>query len=56
MVLLEQVSIIIHAAANVKFDQSLKESGCITTKATMDLMQLALKMPQLKVTFLHNST
>ena len=38
----------IHAAANVKFDQSLKEAT-YNVRATRDLLELAKRMKKLKV-------
>lgn len=47
-VLQNEVSCVIHAAANVKFDQSLKEAA-FNVRATRDLLELAKNMPNLKV-------
>ncbi|XP_044261425.1 fatty acyl-CoA reductase wat-like [Tribolium madens] len=50
----EEVTCVIHAAANVKFDQSLKEAA-FNVRATRDLLELAKQMPNLK-SFVYVST
>ncbi|XP_063930462.1 fatty acyl-CoA reductase wat-like [Zophobas morio] len=47
-ILLKETTCVIHAAANVKFDQSLKEAT-YNVRATRDLLELAKRMKKLKV-------
>ena len=47
-ILVQEVTCVIHAAANVKFDQPVKEVAC-NVRATRDLLELAKKMTNLKV-------
>ncbi|KAH0808138.1 hypothetical protein GEV33_014652 [Tenebrio molitor] len=50
----KETTCVIHAAANVKFDQTLKEASH-NVRATRDVLELAKHMPNLKV-FVHVST
>ncbi|CAH1381643.1 unnamed protein product [Tenebrio molitor] len=50
----KETTCVIHAAANVKFDQTLKEASH-NVRATRDVLELAKQMPNLKV-FVHVST
>lgn len=54
-VLIDRVSIIFHVAANVRFDESLKEAVFSNTRSTRDICVLAEKMKKLKV-LLHVSS
>ncbi|KAL6266508.1 hypothetical protein P5V15_003357 [Pogonomyrmex californicus] len=45
--LIERVTIIIHAAASVKFDNSLKYAICVNTRSTRDVCILAQSMKNL---------
>ena len=47
--LIERVTIIIHAAADVKFNNSLKDAIYSNTRATRDVCILAQSMKNLKV-------
>ena len=47
-ILLKETTCVIHAAANVKFDQPLKEAAYYV-RATRDLLELAKKMLNLRV-------
>ncbi|KAK4878572.1 hypothetical protein RN001_011078 [Aquatica leii] len=53
--LIENVSIIFHGAASVRFDDPLKHAVLLNTRGTREVLNLALKMKKLKV-FLHIST
>lgn len=48
-VLISETNIVIHAAANVKFDQPLRLAANINVRSTIDLLNIAKKMSQLKV-------
>ncbi|XP_044261427.1 fatty acyl-CoA reductase wat-like [Tribolium madens] len=54
-VLIAETSIVIHAAANVKFDQPLRTATYINVRSTQDCINLAKKMPNLKA-FIYVST
>ncbi|XP_971355.2 uncharacterized protein LOC659998 [Tribolium castaneum] len=54
-VLIAETSIVIHAAANVKFDQPLRTAAYINVRSTWDCLKLAKKMPKLKA-FIYVST
>ncbi|XP_044261426.1 fatty acyl-CoA reductase wat-like [Tribolium madens] len=54
-VLIAETSIVIHAAANVKFDQPLRTATYINVRSTQDCIHLAKKMPNLKA-FIYVST
>ncbi|XP_044261428.1 fatty acyl-CoA reductase wat-like [Tribolium madens] len=54
-VLIAETSIVIHAAANVKFDQPLRIATYINVRSTQDCIHLAKKMPNLKA-FIYVST
>ena len=47
-ILLKETTCVIHAAANVKFDQTLKEATSYV-RATKDLLEFAKRMLNLKV-------
>lgn len=47
--LTEQVNVVFHCAANVRFDQPLREAVNMNTLGTQRMMQLAEKMQHLKV-------
>lgn len=49
-ILKKEVTIVVHAAANVKFDQTLRIATYANVRATKDLIELAQEIPQLKVT------
>ena len=48
-VLISRVSIIFHAAASVRFDDSLKTAIFLNTRSTRDVCNLATQMKQLVV-------
>lgn len=52
---LKNVSIIFHVAATVKFDEHLRDAVLINTRGTREILELALKLKNLKV-FCHVST
>lgn len=49
-ILTENVSIVFHAAATVKFDEALKSAVEMNLKGTMRLIELSRKMDKLEVT------
>ncbi|XP_031825936.1 putative fatty acyl-CoA reductase CG5065 [Nomia melanderi] len=51
----EEVSVVFHVAANVKFNLKLKEAIKINTQGTMNVLKLAKQMPNLAA-FVHVST
>lgn len=51
--LIERVSVIFHVAANVRFDDSLKEAVFTNLRSTRDVCILAANMKQLVVNVLH---
>ncbi|KAF0294751.1 putative fatty acyl-CoA reductase [Amphibalanus amphitrite] len=51
----QEVSIVFHSAATVKFDEALKVSVYMNVKGTQSLLHLAKKMPKLEA-FIHVST
>lgn len=53
--LASNVTVVFHCAANVRFDQPLKEAVNLNTLGTKRVITLAEKMPNLKV-FVHVST
>ncbi|TGZ48232.1 Fatty acyl-CoA reductase, partial [Temnothorax longispinosus] len=53
--LINQVSIIFHLAANVRFNENIKSSTIINVNATATILKLAKHMPNLK-SFIHVST
>lgn len=57
-VLVEKVSIVYHAAANVRFDESLKSAIFSNTRSTRDICKLAQDMKKLVVSvceYLHHN-
>ncbi|RZC36696.1 fatty acyl-CoA reductase -like, partial [Asbolus verrucosus] len=54
-VLISETTTIIHAAANVKFDQPLQLAAKINVRSTRDVLEIAKKMPRLKA-FVYVST
>lgn len=52
---LRSCSVIFHAAASVRFDDSLKEAILLNTRGTREVCELARTMPNLKA-FIHVST
>ena len=50
--LINEVNIVFHSAATVKFDEPLKTSVEFNVLGTRRVIQLCHKMPQLKVSFL----
>lgn len=48
----ENVDIIIHSAATVRFNEGLSTATRINVESTMDLINLAQEMTQLKVTII----
>ncbi|XP_018570239.1 fatty acyl-CoA reductase wat-like [Anoplophora glabripennis] len=55
VLLITEVNIVIHAAATVRFDESLKKASIINVRAVRDIMRLAQRMPNLK-SLVHVST
>uniref|UniRef100_A0A336KKV2 Fatty acyl-CoA reductase n=1 Tax=Culicoides sonorensis TaxID=179676 RepID=A0A336KKV2_CULSO len=53
--LMENVSIIFHSAASVRFDDPLKEAILMNTRGTREMLEFAMTLEKLKV-FLHVST
>lgn len=53
--LISNVTVVFHCAANVRFDQQLKDAVNLNTLGTKRVITLAEKMPNLKV-FVHVST
>ncbi|XP_063708794.1 uncharacterized protein LOC134837352 [Culicoides brevitarsis] len=53
--LMENVSVIFHSAASVRFDDPLKEAILMNTRGTREMLDFALTLKDLKV-FLHVST
>ncbi|XP_071644754.1 fatty acyl-CoA reductase wat-like [Temnothorax longispinosus] len=53
--LINQVSIIFHLAANVRFNENIKSATIINVNATATILKLAKHMPNLK-SFIHVST
>lgn len=53
--LMENVSIIFHSAASVRFDDPLKEAILMNTRGTREMLEFALTLKHLKA-FLHVST
>lgn len=53
--LMENVSVIFHSAASVRFDDPLKEAILMNTRGTREMLEFALTLKHLKV-FLHVST
>ncbi|TGZ47496.1 Fatty acyl-CoA reductase, partial [Temnothorax longispinosus] len=54
-ILINQVSIIFHIAANVRFNENIKTSTMINVNATATILKLAKRMPNLK-SLIHTST
>ncbi|KAJ8916661.1 hypothetical protein NQ315_000306 [Exocentrus adspersus] len=54
-ILLQEVSMIFHVAATVRFDEKLKTATAVNVRAPRDLLRLARQMPKLKV-MMHVST
>ncbi|XP_065369036.1 putative fatty acyl-CoA reductase CG5065 [Calliphora vicina] len=52
---LKNVNIIIHGAANVRFDNNLRESILMNTRGTHELLKIAVTLKQL-IAFIHIST
>lgn len=50
-VLRDKVQIVLHAAADVRFDETLKNAIQVNIRATQHLLELALKMTKLEVLF-----
>ncbi|XP_055910165.1 fatty acyl-CoA reductase wat-like [Eupeodes corollae] len=53
--LLQNVSIVIHSAATIRFDEPLKTAILINVRGTREVLRIAEKLPKLKI-FLHIST
>lgn len=53
--LIEQVNIVFHVAATVRFDEKIKTAVDINVRATQDMLRLAQEMPKLK-SYIHVST
>ncbi|CAH1279317.1 unnamed protein product [Diabrotica balteata] len=53
--LMEEINIVFHAAATVRFDEKMKTAVAINVRATEELLNLAHQMPKLK-SFIHVST
>ncbi|CAG9862416.1 unnamed protein product [Phyllotreta striolata] len=53
--LIENVTIVFHVAATVRFDEKLKTAIDINVRATQDMLRLAREMPKLK-SYIHVST
>lgn len=53
--LMENVSVIFHSAASVRFDDPLKDAILMNTRGTREMLEFALGLKNLKV-FLHVST
>lgn len=53
--LIDKINIIFHCAANVRFDQTLRDAVIFNTRGTLQVLKLAEKMKNLEV-FLHVST
>lgn len=51
----QEVNVVFHVAASVRFDDSLKKAVIMNVRGTRDLCKLALQMKNIKV-FLHVST
>lgn len=49
--LFEETQIVLHAAADVRFDQTLKKAVQVNVRGTRDLLRMALKMKKLEVKF-----
>lgn len=47
--LIQHTEIILHAAADVRFDETLKNAIQVNIRATRDLFEMAKKMPKLQV-------
>lgn len=47
--LMEEVDIIIHCAATVRFDEHIKRAVHLNVRSTRDLLRMAKQMKQLKV-------
>ncbi|XP_073831839.1 fatty acyl-CoA reductase wat-like [Musca autumnalis] len=52
---LQNVSMIFHVAATVRFDDDMKTSILLNTRGTLEMLKLAQQLPQLKA-FVHVST
>jgi fatty acyl-CoA reductase len=50
-VLKKEVTVVIHAAANVKFDLDLRIAATSNLRAVRDILDLSKQMSQLKVTY-----
>lgn len=53
--LMENVSVIFHSAASVRFDDPLKDAILMNTRGTREMLEFAMTLKNLKV-FLHVST
>lgn len=51
-ILKENVNIIFHVAASVRFDDSLKKAVLMNTRSARDIISIAKQIKHLKVTFL----
>ena len=49
----ENVSIVFHGAANVRFNESLKNAIIVNTRGTREVMLLAKKIKNLKVSYVY---
>lgn len=49
-ILIEQVDIVFHTAAALRFNEKLKKSVIVNVKCTRDLLKLARSMQKLRVT------
>jgi len=47
--LIENVNVVFHCAATVRFDENLKIATAINIRGTVDIIKMCRKMPQLKV-------
>lgn len=47
----KETQIILHAAADVRFDQTIKKAVEVNVRGTRDLMRMAMKMKKLEVKF-----
>jgi len=47
--LIENVNVVFHCAATVRFDENLKIATAINIRGTVEIIKMCRKMPQLKV-------
>ena len=52
-ILIENVSVVFHSAATVKFNEKIREAIDINVKGTMKMMDLCKKMNDLKVSLMN---